>query len=182
LQTGGGIFQTARLRKTELCLLFFYVKTNEAQEVRRIIDDGFRLAKITARGTSVGRFLVFSSVGMVGTAAHYLVLVVLHEILGVHPVMASAVGSIVGAFVNYLLNYHVTFESNASHGSAILKFYLIATIGFLLNIVIMWLMLDHFGMHYIVSQLIATSTVLVWGYSANSLWTFRDTKERKTRT
>lgn len=149
--------------------------------MRRIIDDSFRLAKTTARSGAAGRFLVFSAVGVVGTAAHYFVLIVLHEFLDLNPLIASAFGFILGALVNYSLNYHVTFESNASHGPAILKFYLIATVGFLLNMVIMWLMLHHFEMHYIVSQLFATGVVLVWGFLGNSLWTFSETKDRKLR-
>jgi len=151
-------------------------KTKEGRDMRRIIDDSVRLAKITARSGVVGQFLVFSAVGVVGTTAHYFVLIMLHEFLGITPVIASAIGFIVGAFVNYLLNYHVTFQSDASHGAAIPKFYVIATVGFLLNIAVMWLMLQHFKMHYIGSQLVATGLVLAWGFAGNSVWTFNETK------
>lgn len=144
--------------------------------MRQIIGDGFRLAKITTRSGVVERFLVFSAVGAVGATAHYLVLIVFHESLDVNPVIASAMGSIVGAFVNYLLNYHVTFESDVAHGLVIPKFYLIATVGFLLNIFIMWQMVHHFGIHYIGSQLVATGVVLAWGFAGNSIWTFNKTK------
>ena len=144
--------------------------------MRQLIDDSFRLAQITTRCGVAGRFLVFSAVGAVGAAAHYLVLIVFHEFLDVNPVIASAMGSIVGAFVNYLLNYHVTFESDAAHGSVMPKFYLIATVGFLLNILIMWQMVRSFEIHYIGSQLVATGVVLAWGFAGNSIWTFNKTK------
>lgn len=144
--------------------------------LRQLIDGSFRFAKITTRGGVVGRFVVFSAVGAVGATAHYLVLIVFHESLDVNPVIASAMGSIVGAFVNYLLNYHVTFESDVAHGSVMPKFYLIATVGFLLNILIMWQMVRYFEIHYIASQLVATGVVLAWGFAGNSIWTFNKTK------
>jgi putative flippase GtrA len=140
--------------------------------MRQLLDDSALLAKATARSSVAGRFLVFSAVGVVGTVAHYLVLVLLHEFLGIGPVIASALGFIVGALVNYLLNYHVTFQSNASHGAAAPRFYTIATVGFLLNVVVMWLMSQHFKIHYIGSQLVATGLVLAWGFAGNSVWTF----------
>lgn len=146
--------------------------------MRRFIDHSIGLGRIIARSGVAGRFLVFSAVGIVGTIAHYSVLVVLHEFLGVGPVTASAAGFVAGAFVNYLLNYHVTFESDASHGSTITKFYLIATVGFLLNIAVMWLMVRRFDVQYVGSQLVATGVVLAWGFAANSVWTFSKTQQQ----
>ena len=144
--------------------------------MRQIVDDIIRLAKISTRSGVAGRFLVFSAVGAVGAIAHYVVLIVFHESLGIHPVIASAIGSIAGAFVNYSLNYHVTFESNIAHGAVMPKFYLIATVGFLLNALIMWQMVHHFEIHYVVSQFVATGVVLVWGFAGNSIWTFHRTR------
>jgi putative flippase GtrA len=141
--------------------------------MREIINDIFRLPKITVRRRVVDRFLAYSAVGIVGGTAHYLVLIVLHQFFHVSPVIASAMGFIVGAFVNYLLNFHVTFESDAAHKSVMPKFYLIATAGFLLNIFIMWQLVHHFEMHYIGSQLVATGVVLAWGFVGNSIWTFK---------
>ena len=143
--------------------------------MRQIFDGSVRLAKTTARSGVAGQFLVFAAVGAVGTAAHYLVLVVLHEFLAVTPVVASAIGFAVGALVNYSLNYHVTFQSDAPHGAAMPRFYVIAIVGFLLNITVMWLMLQHFQLHYLGSQLVATALVLAWGFAGNSVWTFNRT-------
>jgi putative flippase GtrA len=143
--------------------------------MRQIIDDSFRLAKVTTRSGVAGRFLVFSAVGAVGATAHYLVLIWAHKSLNIDPVIASALGAIAGAFVNYLLNYYVTFDVMLPHESVMPKFYLIAAVGFLLNILIMWQMVHHFGIHYIWSQLVATVVVLIWGFIGNSVWTFKKT-------
>lgn len=145
-----------------------------------MLDCCARLAGMTSRGGAAGQFLVFSAVGAVGTTAHYSVLILLHEFLAVSAVLASAVGFVIGGLVNYLLNYHVTFQSDASHGAAMLKFFLIAMVGFLLNIAAMWLMLQQFQMHYIGSQLVATGLVLAWGFAGNSLWTFSEARRQET--
>jgi len=141
--------------------------------MRPIIDDTIRLAYISTRRGVAGKLLVFSAVGAIGATAHYLVLIVVHESLGIHPVIASAIGAIAGAFVNYLLNYHVTFESDIAHEAVMPKFYLIATVGFLFNVLIMWLMVHQYEIHYVGSQLVATGVVLAWGFVGNSIWTFK---------
>jgi putative flippase GtrA len=147
-----------------------------------MLDFSLRTARAAARRGVAGQFLVFSAVGAVGTTAHYCVLIVLHEFLAIAPVPASAVGFTVGALVNYALNYHVTFQSDAVHAAAMPKFYLIATVGFLLNIAVMWLMVRQLQVHYIAGQLVATGLVLAWGFAANSVWTFGEAKRRNTGT
>ena len=51
------------------------------------------------------QFITFSSIGVIGTTAHYITLIILVEILTLMPVIASSCGAIIGALVNYTLNY-----------------------------------------------------------------------------
>lgn len=126
----------------------------------------------------VTQFVKFSGVGTIGTAAHYLTLVSLVEGLQLHTVLASSAGALVGALVNYILNYHYTFRSDQAHLSALTKFLTIATIGFVLNGLLMSLLAIHLGMHYLLAQVITTALVLVWNFLGNRLWTFRTTTEK----
>jgi putative flippase GtrA len=126
----------------------------------------------------VTQFAKFSGVGAIGTAAHYLTLVSLVEGLQLQPVLASSAGALVGALVNYILNYHYTFRSDQAHLSALTKFLTIATIGFVLNGLLMSLLAIHLGMHYLLAQVITTALVLVWNFLGNRLWTFRTTTEK----
>lgn len=124
------------------------------------------------------KFFVFATVGVVGTAAHYLVLYQLVESYSINPVTASAYGAIAGLIVNYLLNYILTFKSQQSHFKAFPKFALIAGIGFSLNFGLMTLLTPHF--YYLYAQIITTLLVLIWNFLGNSLWTFKAGKHGKS--
>lgn len=120
------------------------------------------------------QFTRFAGVGVIGTAAHYLVLITLVQIGGVDPVWASGSGFVAGAFFNYQLNYRYTFHSNKKHREAIIKFFIVAAIGLALNSLVIVILARHIGLHYLLSQVVATGLVLVWNFAGNRFWTFRE--------
>jgi|HigsolmetaAR205D_1030408.scaffolds.fasta_scaffold00195_10 putative flippase GtrA len=123
------------------------------------------------------QFLLFASVGAIGTAAHYVVLIALVESrLQLAPPMASGAGFAVGAFINYLLNYRFTFASELSHARTAPRFATIAVLGAVLNTLIMAAGTALLPVHYLVCQIIATACVLVFGYLSNRFWTFAVTR------
>jgi putative flippase GtrA len=122
------------------------------------------------------QFMVFTGVGAVGTLAHYLTLIALVQMIRFDAVLASSAGYIVGAFVNYTLNYYVTFQSTKSHYEAAVKFFTVAGIGFILNGAMMHWLFNGVGLHYLIAQISATATVLIWNFFGNRLWTFRESK------
>lgn len=119
----------------------------------------------------IAKFLAFSLVGVIGTLAHYSVLYALVEFRSFDPVWASGLGSLVGMIVNYTLNYSLTFKSRQPHSQTFPKFALIATLGLCLNLALMAGLTHH--LYYFYAQLITTAIVLLWNFSANSLWTFQ---------
>jgi putative flippase GtrA len=123
------------------------------------------------------KFIVFATVGVIGTTAHYLVLYQLVESYGIDPVTASAGGAVAGLLVNYLLNYILTFKSQQSHWKAFPKFAVIAGIGFALNFGLMTVLTPQF--YYLYAQIATTLIVLVWNFLGNTLWTFRAGKHGK---
>lgn len=120
------------------------------------------------------RFPHFAFVGAVSTGVQYVILFCLVNFAQIDPVLASAAGFIMGAFANYLLNYHFTFRSTQPHGPALLKFATLASIGLLLNSAIMQL-LARGALYYLLAQVVATGTVLLWNFFGNACWTFRST-------
>ncbi len=124
------------------------------------------------------RFIRFTLVGGFATGIQYLVLILLVQQMGSGPVAASAVGFIVSAFANYIINYHYTFGSSQPHFAAMAKFSVLASVGLLLNSLIM-AALVRFELHYLAAQAAATVTVLLWNFTGNSLWTFRETTRRQ---
>lgn len=119
------------------------------------------------------QFITFAGVGVIGTLAHYSILLALVEWAGLTAVAGSAIGFVAGALVNYSLNYKYTFRSSASHGVALPKFMTVAAVGFCLNVLFMMTGTRWLHLHYLVVQVLATGAVLFWGFAANSLWTFK---------
>ena len=119
-------------------------------------------------------FALFVLVGGLSTAAQYAALVALVQWMHVAPVPASVVALGVGAIVNYLLNYQLTFSSTVPHGVALMRFTLTACAAAALNTAIFWLLLHKAGLHYLVAQVFASAVVLVFNYFVGRLWTFRD--------
>ena len=118
------------------------------------------------------QFVIFSMMGAIGTSGHYLTLIFLVELWEVEAAIATTAGFIVGAFINYILNYHITFKSNKSHREALVKFLLIAAIGAVINTLIMYLGTSSLQYHYLLVQVIATLIVLLWNFSINKIWVF----------
>lgn len=120
-----------------------------------------------------GQFTRFATCGAAGTLAHYLLLVSLVQGLGSSPVAASCGGFVLGAAVNYTLNYRYTFRSSKPHREAMCKFFAAALIGASINTALMSILIHQVNLHYLVSQVIATGTVLVWNFTVSRIWTFR---------
>ena len=118
------------------------------------------------------QFVRYGGAGAVGTAAHFAVLAVLVQLAGASPVGASTAGAIVGAIINYALNYRFTFASRRAHHVALPRFVAIAAMGIVLNAVVLWAALAFVRPHYLVAQVAATGAVLVAGFFANRKWTF----------
>lgn len=122
----------------------------------------------------ITQFLQFASVGAIGTAVQYGVLYGLVEWLGSNPVLASAIGMILGAITNYILNYVYTFNSTKKHAETAPKFFTVAAFGLALNTSMMALAIQHWQLHYLLAQVLSTLLVLVWNFLANRYWTFRE--------
>jgi putative flippase GtrA len=87
-------------------------------------------------------------------------------------VVASSFGFIVGAVINYILNYQFTFQSDKRHSEAITKFFIVATIGAGINGFIMYIGVENTNINYMLVQIFATGIVLLWNFIVNKLWTF----------
>jgi len=118
------------------------------------------------------QFLMFAGIGAIGTGGHYLTLITLVQLVHISPVLATTAGFTVGALINYVLNYRITFNSNKRHREALSKFLAVAVLGAAANAAIMSAGISLFDVHYMIIQLFATAIVLVFNFLANKHWTF----------
>jgi putative flippase GtrA len=119
------------------------------------------------------QFVRYAGAGVLGTAAHYALLVALVQFAQVAVVAASTAGAVAGAAINYVLNHRYTFASRAAHRRALPRFAVVAACGVALNALVLSGVLAVVGpQNYLVAQVAATLAVLVGGYLANRAWTF----------
>ena len=121
----------------------------------------------------IHKFVKFLGVGVITTGIQYALLVLFVEFKFFDALLASALSYFLSAVISYLLNYQFTFKSKASHKSASLKFGLIVIVGLGLNVVIFALFNKALGIHYLISQLLATLLVLLWNFTASMKWSFK---------
>ena len=115
----------------------------------------------------------FIGVGGAATLFQYSLLIIFVELDLLNPVPASVISFALSSLLNYLLNYYFTFQSNANHNIAMIRFFLVASIGLIMNASIMYLLVEHLDFHYVVSQLAATVIVLFWNFIIHKKWTYK---------
>lgn len=120
----------------------------------------------------MSQFLLFASLGGVGTLAHYSVLLFCVEVLAVYPIAASLLGYAMGALTNFFLCHHLAFRSSPKRLETAPRFLAVALAGFFLNWIFMWSFVDKIGVQYIPAQVISTALILGFNYLANAIWTF----------
>jgi len=122
---------------------------------------------------------MFALVGSLATAAQYAVLIVL-VLAGMTAPLASAVGFVLSASLNYWCNYHYTFRSRQQHAVAAMRFIAVGGLGLALNSVIVYVLVG-IQWHYLLAQVCATAAVLAFNFAANRSWTFAAARQGAAR-
>jgi putative flippase GtrA len=120
------------------------------------------------------QFLRFVAVGAVTTAVQYAVLWLGVARFAAPAVVASAAGYALGVLLSYFLNYLLTFRSTRSHVAAAPRYVVVFGIGWFINAGLMTLLVHGWGWNLWLAQVIATGVGLVWNFSGNRWWTFRE--------
>ncbi len=123
------------------------------------------------------RFLVYALVGASGTLAHYLLFVALLSV-DTPVLLASLAGYVLGALVNYALNYTVTFASRRPHREAAPRFFAVAGIGLALNLLIVALLHRWAAWPPLAAQVAATLACLFATFLLNARWSFVEAAAR----
>lgn len=120
----------------------------------------------------VSQFFRFACVGLVSTVITYFILIVAIEVFSVNELLSSTAGYVLGAIVNYQLNYKFTFISGQEHNRLLPKFLVVVSVGMLINAGVMHYCTTWFGFHYMLAQFVAVAVALFWSFTAARLWAF----------
>lgn len=133
---------------------------------------------------SAKHFVKFGIVGTLGLAVDYAVLITLHELTqwplgpaGMTWPLAAAntVSFSLAATHNYIFNRLWTFRGQRHRRKRIqyTQFLSVSVVGYMLNQTIL-LGLVYLGLWYVISKAVATVVVLMWNFTVNKLWTFKE--------
>jgi len=124
------------------------------------------------RENNIHKISKFFAAGLLATSAHYAVLFILFDGMGIELVVATSIGALMGGIVNYLINYFYTFDSQRRHLLAGGTFFLVASTGLALNALVVMLAFHLLALTALVAQLSATLIAFAWNYLAHRRWTF----------
>lgn len=124
----------------------------------------------------VRRFQKFLVVGAVGLAVNQGLLFVFHDLLHLILSAASALAIFISMVVTFTLNERWTWHDRGSgpvlHRMAM--YFPINCFGLVINVVILTLLVDRLGIHYLVANLFGAGTAAVWNFTINHRITWRE--------
>ncbi|MBQ6237835.1 MAG: GtrA family protein [Bacteroidales bacterium] len=119
------------------------------------------------------KFLKFCVVGVSGTAIDFGLTWLCKEIFKIPKFLANAIGFVVAATNNYILNRIWTWGSTSDQvGVEYVKFFTVSLIGLGLNTLILYIFNEKIKLNFYVSKVIATGVVMLWNFFANNFFTF----------
>jgi putative flippase GtrA len=115
----------------------------------------------------------FGIVGVSNTLLTFAVYTLLLKAFGVWYVAASGIGFTVGAVNGFLLNRRWTFRGHVGDALTPVRWFVVQGCGLGLNLGLVYMFVDGFGIDKLVGQVPATATVTVLTFFANRAWTFK---------
>jgi putative flippase GtrA len=119
------------------------------------------------------QFVKFGIVGISNTLLTLAVYTLLLKVLGVWYVAASAIGFLVGAVNGFLWNRRWTFREHVGDTLTPVRWFVVQGCGLLLDLLLIYLFVEHAGLDKLLGQACATAVVTVLTFFANRTWTFR---------
>jgi len=108
----------------------------------------------------VGGFSALADIGTLFGATEYL---------HIHYLVSAALAFVVGTVVNYALSILWVFNSSRDFKKEITLFTLVGAGGLGLNELILWILVDHMSVYYMLAKLISVCIVLFWSFSLRRL-------------
>ena len=120
------------------------------------------------------QLLKYGVVGGIAFIVDYGLLLFLTEVCGFHHLVSAAISFIAGLAVNYILSQRYVFTEKRFSDWRIefLIFSIIGVVGLGLNELIIYLLTDILGIHYMLGKLTSTVIVFLWNFIARKVLVF----------
>jgi dolichol-phosphate mannosyltransferase len=122
------------------------------------------------------RFQKFIVVGSVGLIVNQGLLFLLSDFAKARLVFASPIAIFVSMIVTFTLNEMWTWHDRGSGPikSRIALYFPINLVGLLINFVVLTMLVNHAGWHYLLANLVGAGCAAVWNFMLNNMVTWRE--------
>ena len=119
----------------------------------------------------ISQFFKFGVVGVIAFIVDYLSLYLLTEFLNVYYLISSIISFLLSIIVNYMLSIKWVFDIKKKQSfKDVIIFTLLSAIGLLINLLVMYLSVEVFKIHYMIGKLIATFIVMIWNFVTRKMF------------
>lgn len=121
-------------------------------------------------------FIKFAIVGGSGVLVNMGLLFILTRFFSIRLEIASPIAIEVSILTNFSLNNLWTFKKRNTHvpfWSRLFRYHLVTGLAGIVNYLVLLLLVNNFGLHDMISNLIGILIGTIITYSLNSLWTWR---------
>ena len=123
-------------------------------------------------------FISYLFVGGAATLVEWLFFWLFEGVLHIQYLVATVLAIVISTFSNWLFGRLWTFK-DSQKGNVLLeigKIYVASIVGLLLNLLIMWVLVDGIHLHEMLSKIIATGIVFLYNYLVRILLIYRKKK------
>lgn len=110
-------------------------------------------------------FFLYLIVGGIATIVEWIIFYILNSLFYLHYIPSTIIAYIISTFSNWAAGRLLVFKrSEKGFVAEIFSIYAASIIGLLLNLVIMWMMIDFVNTNTMIAKVVATILVFLWNY------------------
>ena len=113
---------------------------------------------------NVRQFVLYLVVGGIATVVEWILFYILNGVGHIHYMGSTAIAFIVSTFANWMCGRILLFQKTKNIWKELLEIYVTSIAGLFMNLLIMWLAVETFGIHEMISKMAATGIVFMWNF------------------
>lgn len=118
---------------------------------------------------TIVQFMQYLAVGGLATLVEWGFFYLFSVAIGINYLLSTALAFIVSTFSNWLFGKCIMFREKGNVLLELLKIYLASIVGLLLNLVLMWLLVEQITADEMLAKMITTAIVFGWNFCIRKL-------------
>lgn len=167
--------QNAGSRIVEVPIVYVDRRAGESKISGELWQSLAPMARLFLQRRGLRQFVKFCLVGATGVIVDFGVLNLLVIVFRLNVYLSAATSFILATFDTYLWNRLWTFHSQARGKiQQFMQFFMVGTVGLGLNLLLMYLLIEHLHLWYNWAKALAVVAVALWNFNASRKWVFKE--------